>query len=255
MRILVSVVAPLALTGTVIGVALPENSPSTPYPGGRQAAVALTYDDALVSQLDVAIPQLDAAGLKGTFFLMGRQVGSTVARWKKAAAAGHELGNHTINHPCAKGTYETPDRYTSEAYTVDTLLTEIVVMNGFLEALDGATQHAFATPCGHNLAGGQDYLGPLQRTSPAAFVRDPRTMPSTIRATGFVDASGEQMITWVESVREARAAGVIVFHGVGGDYLSVSGEAHRQLAAYLKAHEREIWTATFTELMKVVPRS
>jgi peptidoglycan/xylan/chitin deacetylase (PgdA/CDA1 family) len=41
------------------------------WPGGRQVAVVLTYDDALSSHLGIAIPALDAAGLKGTFFLIG----------------------------------------------------------------------------------------------------------------------------------------------------------------------------------------
>jgi hypothetical protein len=63
------------------------------------------------------------------------------------------------------------------------------------------------------------------------------------------------MIRWVENTRRTGRAGVIVFHGVGGDYLSVSGEAHQQLVAYLKAHEREIWTATFSEVMRAVTTS
>src|SRR5262245_48664222 len=74
------------------------------WPDGRSAAIALTYDDALTSQLDVAIPQLDAAGLKGTFFLTaGNMSQQDIARWRAAAAEGHELGNHTIFHPCERG--------------------------------------------------------------------------------------------------------------------------------------------------------
>ena len=38
--------------------------PSVKWPGGRQAAIVLTYDDALPSQLDIAIPQLGATGLR-----------------------------------------------------------------------------------------------------------------------------------------------------------------------------------------------
>jgi hypothetical protein len=62
------------------------------------------------------------------------------------------------------------------------------------------------------------------------------------------------MIRWVEDVRRAGAAGVIVFHGVGGDYLTVSGDAHRELVAYLKAQRAEIWTATFSEVMDAATR-
>jgi hypothetical protein len=50
-------------------------------------------------------------------------------------------------------------------------------------------------------------------------------------------------------VRDGKA-GVIVFHGVGGDYLNVSADAHRQLVEYLKAHEKEIWTTTFSNVME-----
>jgi hypothetical protein len=221
---------------------------STPW-NGHKAAIALTYDDSLHSQLDIAIPQLDAAGLKGTFFLMGRQVGDQVPRWKAAAAAGHELGNHTVNHPCAKGSYDMPVQYTSETYGVDVLMTEIGVMNGFLEALDGKSTHAFATPCDQHIVGGEDYLGPMQKAHAASFIRDQRTMPSTVVYTGFVDKSGADMIAWVENVVRQGKAGVIVFHGTGGDYLKVSADAHRQLIDYLKAHQKDIWTTTFTNVM------
>jgi peptidoglycan/xylan/chitin deacetylase (PgdA/CDA1 family) len=225
--------------------------PATPtWPESRRAAIALTYDDALESQLDIAIPQLDAAGLKGTFFLMGRGIDGQVSRWRAAAASGHELGNHTVNHPCARGTYPMRDQYTSEAYNVKVMLTEIGVMNAFLQAIDGKTAHAFATPCDQHTVGGQDYLVPLQRAGLASFIRDVRVMPmTTVSYITFRNKSGAEMIAWVENVVRRGGVGVIAFHGVGGDYLSVSAEAHRELLEYLEAHEGEIWTTTFSELM------
>jgi len=223
--------------------------PAGHWPDGHQAAIALTYDDAAPSQLDFAVPQLDAAGLKGTFFLTGNRMTANVERWRAVGAEGHELANHAINHPCARGTYDMPAPYTSENYTVETMLTEIGTMNGYLEALDHKMTHAYGTPCEQNLMGGQDYIGPLVQGHLASFIRDHRTMPALVMYTGFVGKSGADMIAWVESVRRAHAAGVIVFHGVGGDYLTTSAEAHQQLVDYLKAHEREIWTTTFSALM------
>lgn len=225
--------------------------PATPsWPQSRRAAIALTYDDAAKSQLDVAIPQLDAVGLKGTFFLMGREIGDQVPRWRAAAASGHELGNHTINHPCKRGTYAMPEQYTSEAYSVKVVLNEIGTMNAFLQAIDGKNSHAFATPCDQHTVGGQDYLGPLQRAGLASFIRDVRVMPmTTVSYATFRNKSGTEMIAWVENVVGRGGVGVIAFHGVGGDYLSVSAEAHRELLEYLKQHEGEIWTATFSEVM------
>jgi peptidoglycan/xylan/chitin deacetylase (PgdA/CDA1 family) len=240
--------AGLLIGFSLIGVASAD-APAR-WPGGHKAAIALTYDDALKSQLDIAIPQLDAAGLKGTFFLMGRQMGDEVPRWHAAAAAGHELGNHTINHPCAKGSYDMPAQYTSEAYDVDVLLAEIGVMNGFLQALDGKTLHAFATPCGQHVVGGRDYLRPLQQAHLSSYIRDYLAMPSpTVSYAGFVGTSGADMIKWVADITRKGGAGVIVFHGVGGDYLNVSTDAHKQLVQYLKDHQQDIWTATFSEVM------
>ena len=77
------------------------------WPEGHRAAVSLTYDDAIAaSDLDVAIPHLDRARLRATFFLMGKAMSvADVPRWRAAAASGHELGNHTVNHPCMRGTF------------------------------------------------------------------------------------------------------------------------------------------------------
>jgi hypothetical protein len=95
----------------------------------------------------------------------------------------------------------------------------------------------------------------LQSARVASHIRDHRTMPPSVRYTSFVERSGADMIKWVEEVAGAGAAGVIVFHGVGGDYLSVSADAHQQLMSYLKAHDREIWTATFSEVMDAAARA
>src|SRR5436190_17053286 len=100
-----------ALTAQVAAVAH-----SADWPNGARAAIVLTYDDAVASQLDNAIPALDSAGLKGTFFLSNvRQ--ADVERWKAAAASGHELANHTLNHPCLAGTFAMPRRQQLEQYT------------------------------------------------------------------------------------------------------------------------------------------
>src|SRR4051812_23102379 len=161
--------AALLISLTLSSAALAQPTAVT-WPQGHKAAMALTYDDALKSQLDFVVPQLDAAGLKGTFFLMGRQVGDQVERWRAVAASGHELGNHTVNHPCARGTYDMPSQYTSEAYSVDVLMTEIGVMNDFLQALDSRTAHSLATPCDQHIVGGQDYLAPLQQAHLVSFI-------------------------------------------------------------------------------------
>src|SRR3954468_17028100 len=69
----------------------------------KKCAVALTYDDALNVDLDNAIPALDSLGLKGTFYLSGYSgaLNNRIDEWRAIAKKGHELGNHTLYHPCA----------------------------------------------------------------------------------------------------------------------------------------------------------
>src|SRR5690242_322834 len=68
----------------------------------KRCAVVLTYDDALNVDLDNAIPVLDSLGLKATFYLSGYSgtLNTRLNDWRAIAANGHELGNHTLFHPC-----------------------------------------------------------------------------------------------------------------------------------------------------------
>jgi hypothetical protein len=64
---------------------------------GYQAAISLTFDDGDPSQLETAVPALVKRGLRGTFFLIANRI-KNLDDWKKAAQAGQEIGNHTLDH-------------------------------------------------------------------------------------------------------------------------------------------------------------
>src|SRR5688572_33007717 len=69
---------------------------------GKKCAVVITYDDAIDQHLDHAVPVLDSLGLKATFYVTGfsTSMQKRLNDWKKLATNGHELGNHTLYHPC-----------------------------------------------------------------------------------------------------------------------------------------------------------
>lgn len=234
------------------------------WPDGKIAAVALTYDDALRSQLDIALPQLDAAKLKGTFFLDGDITPADMLRWRKAQRSGHELGNHSVFHPCPRAML--PDRihYHTDDYDAARMLDEIVVMNNVLFGIDGVKTRTYSVPCSQMLVGGVDYTDALRKSRAVKYVRtggdqfrsvisDFRALdPFQVPSFGPVDSPGaDVLIAYVERVRKARGLGVLQFHGVGGDYLDVSADAHRQLLAWLRKHP-EMWVATFQEVMDYV---
>ncbi|MDT8999765.1 polysaccharide deacetylase family protein [Paucibacter sp. APW11] len=133
------------------------------WPGGARAAVSLSYDDALPSQLDNALPALNALGLRATFYLTlsNPTVSQRLAEWRRAAAAGHELGNHTLFHPCSRSApgrdWVAPHRDLDRT-SVTQLREEILLANAFLQAIDGQTERTFTAPCTDPLAAGQPYL-------------------------------------------------------------------------------------------------
>jgi len=228
----------------------------TNWPNGAKAAVVLTYDDALDSQLDHAVPVLDAAGFKGTFFLTGLKL-AAIPRWRAVGAEGHELANHTIFHPCPASKFSTDVRYTSEAYTPASMLREIEQQNVLLTALDGKPTHGFATPCGQSMAGGQDYLEALRAAKLVTYVRGVYTSLDDLRAdVGRIDpmhvpsrgfdekVTGAQLIDFAKEAEAGGGMAVYLFHGVAGDYLQVSDTAHRELIAWLADHRGEIWVTT-----------
>jgi peptidoglycan/xylan/chitin deacetylase (PgdA/CDA1 family) len=109
------------------------------WPDGRRAAVSLTYDDGLDSQLDNAIPQLDALGLKATFFVTGENMDARLKDWEAIARQGHEIADHTVTHPCELKGYSTADFQRRE----------IGAMEQYLDANFGpGRRRTFAYPCG-----------------------------------------------------------------------------------------------------------
>lgn len=231
------------------------------WPNGAKAAVSLAYDDALPSQLDTAIPQLNAVGLKGSFYLplSADTIQKRLADWRAAAAQGHELGNHSLFHQCAKSL---PNRgWVSQDRDLDQtpasrLVAEIRLGSAFLQAIDGKTQRTFTAPCTDQLAGGTPYLPLLKqdfvamKTIVGGVVDDMQQL--NIHAVPVIapsEVTGTQLINWVKA---AGAKGTMVnftFHGIGGDHLQISAAAHAELLQFLASHKDEYWTDTFLNLM------
>ena len=234
------------------------------WPGGKKAAIVLTYDDGLSSQLDVAIPQLTKAKLTGTFFLTGGVTEDDMLRWRDAAKNGQELANHTLYHPCSKNMYENSPQYYAENYDVNSTLKEISMMNKILFGIDGKRSRVYAYPCSESLAGGVDYTPALKASGLVKYCRVGGDINSIVtdfqaldlykvQSWGVIEKpDGKGLIRFVDAALEKGGMGVFMFHGVGGDYLDISAPAHQELLQYLSKHRNEIWVATFQEVMDYV---
>lgn len=234
---------------------------------GKQCAVVLTYDDALNVHLDNVIPCLDAFGIKGTFYITGESpsIAKRTPEWRKAAENGHELGNHTLTHPCdgSKGgrSWITPEKDLSR-YSVERAVNEIKVTSTLLQAIDGKTERTFAYPCGDTYIDTVNFYNKVENYFTGARGVQPGLLHintidlNNINCYSMNGQSGEYMINLVKQAMETHSLIVFLFHGVGGEHnLNVSLEAHRELVKFISQHKKEIWNAPLVEVTKYIRKN
>ncbi len=239
---------------------------NSPWPAGQRCAVSLTYDDAVPVHYQHVAPLLSAKGLTGTFNLTGQaSVTEAIEQWRHVAEAGHELGNHTLFHPCRR---DPPERYgwlephyDLCAYTMQRLADELRVANALLRLIDRRTRRTFAHPCGHATVGpaGREIsiddlvlrLFVAGRGSSTGRLVDPAC--PNYASLGCVGGDGKTFDSLRESVEQAVECGawlIFIFHGVGkgthGGY--VETEAHDALVDYLAANADRCWGASMVEV-------
>ncbi|MCP8900688.1 polysaccharide deacetylase family protein [Gilvimarinus xylanilyticus] len=227
------------------------------WPQNQQAAVSLSYDDALNSQLDNAIPALNEYNLKGSFYLTlaSQVVPQRLSEWRQAATQGHELGNHTLYHPCSKsqpGTAWVKPYNDMDKRTREQMRAEVTLANSFLYAIDGETLRTFTPPCGHVQTADGNYLEEVADLF-IAIKGEETKLPDDFSVIALPNGeSGEELIQYVKKQTANAGLVQIIFHGIGGDHLSVSDSAHRELLAFLDRNRDRYWTDTYRNIMTYV---
>jgi beta-glucosidase len=122
------------------------------WPDGKKMAISLTFDDARLSQIDKGIPILDRYHVKGTFYVSPGQLEERMEGWKHAVANGHDIGNHTVAHPCT-GNYSWSKDKALENYTLTDMHRELDSANRVIERLLGRRPVSFAYTCGNSYVG------------------------------------------------------------------------------------------------------
>jgi peptidoglycan-N-acetylglucosamine deacetylase len=233
---------------------------------GKKCAVVLTYDDALNVHLDNVIPCLDSFNIKATFYLTGESpvLSKRMSEWRKASENGHELGNHTLTHPCdgrLEGrSWVLPEKDLSN-YSPERAINEIKITNTLLRAIDGKTERTFAFPCGDRKIDKVNFYDSLKCDFLAARGVESGLQhlndidPDNIKCYAINGQSGEYMINLVNQAIESHTLLVFLLHGVGGEHsINVSLEAHRELIHYLKQHECDIWVAPMVDVARFIKK-
>jgi peptidoglycan/xylan/chitin deacetylase (PgdA/CDA1 family) len=224
------------------------------WPGGARAAVSLTYDDAVASQRTHAGPRLHARGLRGTFFLTGTAPDLKTHRrdGQRMHESGHELASHTMHHPCDCSHAWVPRGHTTQDYDLGRMRTELLETHSLLAGLGVQGPYTFAYPCGETRVGKEpvSYVGLVSELFVAARgvearIADPARDPLTLVPAFDGAKSGDELARLLDAAEASGGWLVLLFHGVGGDHLPVSLEAHDALLAELERRRGRLWTERF----------
>jgi peptidoglycan/xylan/chitin deacetylase (PgdA/CDA1 family) len=233
------------------------------WPNGAQAAVSLSYDDSLpVHHLHVA-PLLERHGLRATFYLSMWNL-TEPAAWKAVAGKGHELGNHSLFHPCRRNpgnaSWLSAD-YDLSAYSPKRFRDELALANKMIDLLDGGKPRTYGNNCTNLTIGRDADEKPMDPILADLFVAGRGNITSApvdparpvFTRLGHYNGDGKTFAQLRAEIEAARARGgwiIYMFHGVGpGTHnLFVADEEHRQLLEWLAQERATLWTAPVVEV-------
>jgi Polysaccharide deacetylase len=180
------------------------------------------------------------------------------------AAEGNEIASHTVHHPCMLKVIKPH----SQDYTPDMMLKEIRESSeAIIERLGVRRGLTFAYPCGDMTFGGEgdlarnqarylDYVAQYHFAARGYNAWAPVVAedinPLTVPVLGWTFGRDfPSLLDQLEPARQGHNWGVFVFHGVGGQWLSVTNQALDELSGFLAQHS-EIWTATFGDVVRYI---
>lgn len=239
--------------------------PAKPFqwPNGKRAAVSLSFDDARTSQIDVGLALLNEHGVKATFFLEAANIHNRLEGWKKAVADGHEIGNHTVTHPCT-GNYAFSRRNALEDYTLQMMEDQIDEASAQIQQMLGVRPRTFAYPCGQKFVGrGLDVRSyvPLVAEHFIAgrgYLDESPNDPSfcdlaQAMGTPFDDMDLEHMKAIVDEAAKQGRWVIFVGHEIGPrGYQVTDATALGALCDYLKDPANGIWLGTVEEVAQYI---
>lgn len=229
--------------------------------GSFRGAVSLTFDDGTASQLETAIPALNARQLRGTFYLTpnGSDWRERLAPWRDVAAAGHEVGNHSLSHICPGSL--SGGHGGLEDVSLDQIEADILAAQDRLAQIaPHQPQWTFCYPCYATFVGRgasrASYVPLIARHFLAGrgggeygFGNHPaRVDLACVAALPTERMSGFEMIGLVEQLTYQGGWVVLVFHDIDGSRLTVGSYDFNMLLDYLKRKADEVWTAPMVEV-------
>lgn len=261
--LLLSVFFSIVLSATIAKAQ--QDSASFKWPQGKQAAISLSFDDARESQVIVGTKLLDQYDIKATFFVVPSSVEKQLDGWKKAVASGHEIGNHTLTHPCT-GNFPFSRSNALEDHTLAQMQTELTECNKRIKDLLNVKAEVFAYPCGQKFVGRGQQTKSYVPLVAKMFLLGRGWMdegPNDPSYCNFAQLTGvemdgknfDQILTMIEEAKKNGQWLVLAGHEMGD-----AGEQTtrlsmlKQLAEYVQDPANGVWVAPMGTVAKYIQK-
>ena len=233
------------------------------WPEGKRVALSLTFDDGRSSQVEYGIPILEAAGVKATFYVTPANCVRHLPAWRETAR-NHEIGNHTVNHPCSVN-FGFARHNALEEYTLERMEAELTDANTRIQDDLGVTPATFAYPCGQTFVGRGEGARSYVPLVAKHFLAGRGFWEPYHNAPGYCDLAqvrgasfdATPFHTLKEQIESAAADGgwlVLVGHDVGavGPRQTVIDAVLREICAYATDPANGVWVDTVEAIASYV---
>ena len=235
---------------------LPAQSGSSfQWPEGKKAALSLSFDDARLSNVDVGTPLFRKSGTKVTFYVVPSGMETRMEEWKQAVADGHEIGNHTLYHPCS-GNFPWARAKALENYNLATMRRELATASQKIEEMLGVKPTSFAYSCGQTFVGRgqntQSYVPLIAElfTSGRGWMNESSNDPvfAAMAQIQGVEMDGKDFETEIKPLLEAAVESgswlVLAGHEIGeGGRQTTRVAMLEKLIEYVQQSDNGIWMA------------
>jgi len=231
-----------------------------------EGAATLSFDDGRPSQWEMAMPLLEKRGLRGTFYVpaMEDRLMAHAETWRRAAAYGHEVGNHTVQHRCtANYQFKRPEQCLEHLTLKDIEEDVLEASRRIRETIPAQEGFTFCYPCYQTYVGmgegRQCWVPIIARNFIAArgwgeMANHPELIDlHYLSSRPFYDASAQEMIAEIEKGVRVGRWPILTFHGIIKE--PGPGTQEKDLAAvcdYLVENKGRIWTDTVYSIAKYV---
>jgi peptidoglycan/xylan/chitin deacetylase (PgdA/CDA1 family) len=244
------------------------------WPGTFQSAISISFDDGLPSQLNCAIPALNERGLRATFYLNPQGTDESqnhpgswrnnLGQWAQAQNAGHEIGNHSVSHPCSLNiTSEWIAGRNILEWSLERIENDILeAQKRILTCFPEQRMNSYAYPCYESTVGRGlsriSYVPVVARHFVAArakgeldgtLANDPHYCDLHHLSSWPIEhQTGAFMIGLVELALSKGYWGIFTIHGIHESHLPIGMRDFVDLLDHLIRRKSEVWVAPVAQV-------